>query len=119
MDKNDTIFGKILRGELPSERVYEDDKVLAFKDINPAAPVHILVIPRKHLVNLFDVEMDSEEDKALVGHIMAVAAQVAKEQGLEESGFRLVLNNGAGVGQTVFHMHAHIIGGRDLSWPPG
>lgn len=115
--ENTTIFGKILRGEIPSERVYEDDRVVAFKDIHATAPVHILVIPRKHLVNLFDVE--SEEDEALVGHLLRVAAQVAKEQGLEEDGFRLVMNNGAGVGQSVFHMHAHVIGGRELSWPPG
>ena len=116
-EENPTIFGKILRGEIPSERVYEDDRVVAFKDINAAAPVHILVIPRKHLVNLFDVE--SEEDEALVGHVLRVAAQVARAQGLEEDGFRLVMNNGAGVGQSVFHMHAHVIGGRELSWPPG
>lgn len=116
MSENATIFGKILRGELPCDRVYEDADVLAFRDINPAAPVHILVIPKQHVVNLFDV---TPEHDRLIGHLMRVAAQVAREQGLEEGGFRLVLNNGAGAGQTVFHMHAHVIGGRELSWPPG
>lgn len=116
MSENDTIFGKILRGEIPSDRVYEDEHVVAFKDINAAAPVHILVIPRKYLVNLFDV---GQEDRELMGHLMWAAAEVARQQGLEEDGFRLVMNNGAGAGQSVFHMHAHVIGGRDLSWPPG
>ncbi len=116
MMDNNTIFGKILRGEIPSERVYEDEHVVAFKDIHAAAPVHILVIPRKYLVNLFDV---THEDRELMGHLMWAAAEVAREQGLEEDGFRLVMNNGAGAGQSVFHMHAHVIGGRELSWPPG
>lgn len=116
MSENETIFGKILRGEIPSDMVYEDERVVAFKDINAAAPVHILVIPRKYIVNLFDVQ---PEDRELMGHLMWAAAQVAREQGLEEGGFRLVMNNGAGAGQSVFHMHAHVIGGRELSWPPG
>jgi histidine triad (HIT) family protein len=116
MAENNTIFGKIIRGEIPSDKVYEDDRALAFKDINPAAPVHILVIPKEHIVNLLDAEEDHAE---LLGHLMLVAAKVAREQGLEEDGFRLVANNGAGVGQTVFHLHLHIIGGRSLSWPPG
>ena len=116
MAENNTIFGKILRGEIPSEKVYEDERALAFKDINPAAPVHILVIPKEHIVNLLDAE---ESHAELLGHLMLVAAKVAREQGLEEGGFRLVANNGAGAGQTVFHLHLHVIGGRDLSWPPG
>ena len=116
MAENKTIFGKILRGEIPSEKVYEDDRAFAFKDINPAAPVHILVIPKEHIVNLLDAE---ESHAELLGHLMLVAAKVAREQGLEEDGFRLVANNGAGAGQTVFHLHLHVIGGRDLSWPPG
>jgi histidine triad (HIT) family protein len=116
MSENETIFGKILRGEIPSDKVYEDDHVVAFKDINATAPVHILVIPRKHVVSLFDVQL---EDRALMGHLMWAAAEVARQQGLEEGGFRLVMNNGAGAGQSVFHMHAHVIGGRELSWPPG
>ena len=115
-ERNDTIFGKILRGEIDSDQVYEDDHVVAFRDLHAAAPVHILVIPRKHIVNLFDM---GKSDRELVGHVMWAAAEVARQQGLEESGFRVVLNNGAGAGQSVFHMHAHVIGGRELSWPPG
>jgi len=114
---NPTIFGKILRGEIPSSKVYEDDDVFAFKDINPAAPVHILVIPKKYIVNMYDV---GEDDALLMGKLVIATAKIAREQGLtEEDGYRLVFNNGAGAGQTVFHMHAHILGGRDLSWPPG
>jgi histidine triad (HIT) family protein len=118
MESNPTIFGKILRGELPATVVYEDDKVLAFEDIHPCAPVHILVIPKRYIENLYAAQ---EEDAELLGHVMLVAARVARERGLEADGdgFRLVLNNGAGAGQTVFHMHAHVIGGRGLSWPPG
>ena len=110
------IFAKILRGEIPCDKVYENDHALAFRDINPQTPVHILVIPKEHIVNLLDAEEDHAE---LLGHLMLVAAKVARDQGLEEDGFRLVANNGAGVGQTVFHLHLHIIGGRSLSWPPG
>ncbi len=116
MSDNDTVFGKILRGEIPADKVYEDDTALAFRDANPAAPVHILVIPKKHIVNLYDAE---EGDEELLGHLMLVAAKVAREQGLEEDGFRLVANTKAGAGQSVFHLHLHVIGGRALSWPPG
>lgn len=115
-EENPTIFGKIIRGEIPAEKVYEDDDVLAFKDINPAAPVHILVIPKRRVVNLLEA---TEEDERLMGKVMLTARKVAIEAGLEEDGFRLVINNGAGVGQTVFHLHAHVLGGRDFSWPPG
>ncbi len=115
-DTNDTVFGKIIRGELPSEKVYEDDDVLAFRDLHPAAPTHILVIPKKHIVDLFDAV---EEDEALLGKLMLAARKVAIQEGLEEDGFRLVINNGAGVGQTVFHIHVHVLGGRSFSWPPG
>ena len=109
-----TIFKKIIDGEIPSDKVYEDEEVLAFRDINPAAPVHILVIPKKEIVNLYDAE---DGDAALLGRLMLAARKVAQEQGLDD--FRLVMNNGAGAGQTVFHMHIHVIGGRALSWPPG
>lgn len=112
--QNDTIFGKILRDELPSDRVYEDEMCIAFRDVNPAAPTHILVIPRKHIVNCYDAEAD---DRELLGHLMLTAAKVAQDEGLE--GFRLVVNNGAKAGQTVFHLHVHVLGGRELSWPPG
>ncbi|MBW2716762.1 MAG: histidine triad nucleotide-binding protein [Deltaproteobacteria bacterium] len=110
----DTIFGKIERGEIPAEIVYEDDRALAFRDVNPIAPVHLLVIPRKPLEMLSAAEAS---DESLLGHLLLVANQVAAEAGLEN--FRVVINNGAGSGQTVFHLHLHIIGDRPLSWPPG
>ena len=109
-----TIFSKILSGEIPSDRVYEDDDCIAFRDISPVAPMHILVIPRKEIPQL---DAMTAEDEALVGHLMRVATIVAKEQGFED--FRLVVNNGAGAGQTVFHLHLHVVGGRGLHWPPG
>jgi len=112
----DTIFGKVLRGELPSDEVYSDDEVYAFRDINPGAPVHILVIPRKPIPRVADA---TEEDAALLGKLLLVANKIAADEGLAESGYRLVINNGEGAGQTVFHLHVHLIGGRPLSWPPG
>ncbi len=114
--ENPTIFGKILRGEIPNDRVYEDEHCIAFRDITPAAPVHILVIPKKHIVNLYDA---APNDAELLGNLMLATAKIAREQGLEESGYRLVINNGANVGQSVFHIHLHILGGRPFSWPPG
>ena len=114
--ENPTIFGKILRGEMPCDAVYEDDHCLAFKDINPAAPTHILIIPKKYIVNLLHAEAGDAE---VLGHMLICAANIAREQGLDEDGFRLVINNGAGVGQTVFHIHMHILGGRSFGWPPG
>ena len=113
---NQTIFGKIIRGELDADKVFEDDDFLAFRDINPAAPVHILIIPKKHIVNLLET---SGNDGPILGEMMVLAGKIAKAEGLEESGFRFVINNGAGVGQSVFHIHGHILGGRDFSWPPG
>lgn len=110
----DTIFGRILRGEIPCEAVYEDAQCLAFRDIQPQAPVHVLVIPREPLVNLADAE---PRHQALLGHLLLVAAQVARQEGL--SSWRTVINNGAEAGQTVFHLHVHVIGGRPLLWPPG
>lgn len=112
----DTIFAKILRGELPSDEVYSDDEVYAFRDINPGAPTHILVIPRKPIPRVADA---TEEDAPLLGKLLLVANQIAEDEGLVESGYRLVINNGEGAGQTVFHLHVHVIGGRPLSWPPG
>jgi len=109
-----TIFSRILSGEIPSDRVYEDEHCIAFRDINPAAPMHILVIPRKEIAQL---DQMSPDDAPLVGHLMSVASRVAQQEGFDD--FRLVVNNGAGAGQTVFHLHLHVIGGRPLSWPPG
>jgi histidine triad (HIT) family protein len=110
----DTIFGKIARGEAAAKIVYEDDRALAFHDVNPQAPTHILVIPRKPIERLSAAE---ESDAPLLGHLMTVANRVAADAGLED--FRLVVNNGAGAGQAVFHLHLHVLGGRPLSWPPG
>lgn len=115
-DDNPTIFGKILRGEIPATVVYEDDRCMAFRDVNPAAPTHVLVIPRKHLATIDDM---TEDDEALVGHMVFVATRVARQEGVAETGYRLVMNCGAGGGQSVFHIHLHILGGRGMSWPPG
>jgi histidine triad (HIT) family protein len=115
-DTNPTIFGAILRGEIPSTRVWEDEHCIAFRDIHPAAPTHVLIIPRKHIPTLAHME---EEDRFLVGHLHWVATQVAAAEGLTERGYRLVFNVGEGGGQTVFHLHLHLLGGRQVSWPPG
>lgn len=109
-----TIFQKILDGEIPADKVFEDEQCIAFRDIHPAAPVHVLVIPRKALAR---VDAAQEEDEALLGHLLRVAGEVARAEGL--AGYRLVINNGALAGQTVFHLHVHVIGGRALAWPPG
>jgi histidine triad (HIT) family protein len=111
----DCIFCGIVEGTVPSEKVYENDKVLAFRDINPAAPVHVLIIPKKHIPSL----LEAEEEPELMGEIIAAASKVAKELGLAEKGFRLVNNCGDHGLQTVYHIHFHLVGGRQLSWPPG
>jgi histidine triad (HIT) family protein len=107
----DCIFCKIINKELDADIVYEDDKVVAFKDINPAAPVHILIVPRKHIPTLLDLEKD---DAALVGHLHLVANEVARAFKLAKKGYRLVINCGADAGQIVFHLHLHLLGGRPL-----
>lgn len=109
-----TIFKKIIDGEIPADKVFEDDDVLAFRDVNPAAPVHILVVPKREIVNLYDAD---DGDAELLGKLMLTARRVAEQEGLTD--FRLVANNGAGAGQSVFHMHLHVLGGRELAWPPG
>ncbi len=111
---SDTIFGKIIRREIPADIVYEDDDALAFRDVNPQAPTHILVIPKKPIAKLSDAEAS---DQALLGHLLLVSNKIAEKEGLDN--FRLVVNNGAGASQTVFHLHVHILGGRGFSWPPG
>jgi len=110
----DTIFHKIIRREIPAEIVYEDDLVICFKDIAPVAPIHILVVPKKTLPKVSDAK---KEDRDLLGHIVWVAAQIAEKEGL--AGYRLVMNCGSAAGQTVFQLHLHLLGGRDLEWPPG
>jgi len=113
---NDCLFCKISDGRIPSDKVYESDTFFGINDINPQAPTHILIIPRLHQATLLDVE---EKDHAVMGSVVSVANQLAKERGLDESGFRLVVNCGAGAGQSVFHIHFHLLGGRALNWPPG
>lgn len=110
----DTIFGRIARDEIPSERVYEDERAVAFRDISPQAPVHLLVIPREPIARLSEAR---DEHAELLGHLLLVARRVAAEAGLGD--FRLVVNDGSGAGQTVFHLHVHVLGGRPLGWPPG
>ncbi len=116
MSDNPTLFGKILRGEIPSERVWEDEQCIAFRDINPAAPTHILVIPRKYIPTANDFQESNEQ---LLGHLLVVASKVAKAEGIAEDGYRLVINCNPAGGQTVYHLHMHVLGGRSLSWPPG
>ncbi|MGI9345081.1 MAG: histidine triad nucleotide-binding protein [Gammaproteobacteria bacterium] len=111
----DTIFARILRQELPADVVYEDDQCLAFRDVSPQAPVHILLIPRKPIPKLSD---STPSDQQLLGHLLLKAPQIAEQQGIGDA-FRMIINNGAKAGQTVFHLHVHILGGRPLSWPPG
>ncbi len=111
-----TIFTKIINREIPAEIVYEDDLCLAFKDIDPQAPVHILIVPKKEIPRIADA---TEEDKTLLGHLMLKAREIAREQGIEESGYRLVINTNKDANQLVFHLHMHILGGREMDWPPG
>ena len=111
-----TIFSKIISGDIPADIVYEDEFVVAFRDIQPQAPSHILIIPRKPLVSVADATPDDAE---LLGRLLLAAASVARTLGLEEDGYRLVTNIGRDGGQSVFHLHIHLLGGRALSWPPG
>ncbi len=111
---SETIFSKIIDREIPADIIYEDDQCLAFRDINPQAPTHVLVIPRKPIAKLSD---SAAEDQALLGHLLLVTNKVAADEGLED--YRVVVNNGAGAQQTVFHLHIHLIGGRPFTWPPG
>jgi histidine triad (HIT) family protein len=110
----DCLFCKIIQGDIPTDKLYEDHEVLAFRDIAPVAPLHFLVIPKKHISGPSEV---TEEDEQVIGKMMRIGNQIAKEEGIEQ--FRLVLNNGEEAGQTVFHIHMHVIGGRSLNWPPG
>ena len=111
-----TLFQKIIDREIPADIVYEDDRSLAFRDIHPQAPVHVLVIPKKPLVS---VASASDEDRDLLGHLLIVARDVARQEGLADGGYRIVANNGRDGGQEVLHLHLHVLGGRQLTWPPG
>ena len=111
---SETIFSKIIKREIPATIIYEDDLAIAFRDVNPQAPVHFLVIPKQPIVKLSKATI---EDQALLGHLLLVANKVAAQEDLED--FRLVTNNGAAAGQSVFHLHIHVLGGRSFDWPPG
>ena len=110
-----TLFERIIAREIPADIVHEDDLCIAFRDIHPQAPVHVLLVPKQPIVNLYDATAD---DQAVLGHLLVTAPRIAAQLGLGEA-FRLNINNGAGAGQTVFHLHLHILGGRPFAWPPG
>lgn len=112
----DCLFCKIINGEIPSQKVYEDEYVYAFNDISPTAPVHVLIIPKKHISTINDIE---EDDSELIGKIYLAAKKIAKEKGISEEGFRIVTNCNKNAGQTVFHIHYHLLGGREFNWPAG
>lgn len=112
----DCLFCKIIAGEIPSAKVYEDDLVFAFRDIDPKAPTHILIIPKKHIASVNEI---NDENCSVVGHIFKVAAEIAKSEGIADDGYRIVTNIGENGGQTVGHLHYHMLGGRSLQWPPG
>src|SRR5690348_2595402 len=110
-----TIFGKIIKREIPATIVYEDDLCLAFQDVNPQAPTHVLLVPKKEIARLVDA---TAQDEALLGHLMVTAGKIARDLGIADA-FRLVVNNGADAGQSVFHLHLHLLSGRPFKWPPG
>ena len=112
----DTLFAKIARREIPAQIVYQDDDVTAFRDISPAAPTHILIVPNKVIPTLNDATLD---DQMLLGKLLLTAQKLAKEMGVAEEGYRVVMNVNSDAGQTVFHIHLHMLGGRKLTWPPG
>ncbi|HEX8773323.1 MAG TPA: histidine triad nucleotide-binding protein [Pyrinomonadaceae bacterium] len=114
--EQDCLFCRIVAGETAADVIHSDERSIVLRDINPQAPVHLLVIPREHLESLDDA---SQKDEAALGHLLRIAARVANEQGLSESGYRTVINTGAGAGQSVFHLHVHVLGGRSMQWPPG
>lgn len=114
--EQDCLFCKIVAGAIPAKLIFEDDRAVAFRDINPQAPTHALVIPRKHIASLDEA---SETDDALLGHLLLVAARVARAEGHAEGGYRTVINTGPDAGQSVFHVHVHVLAGRPLTWPPG
>jgi histidine triad (HIT) family protein len=110
------LFCRIIRGEIPAEMIHQDHLCVAIRDINPQAPTHVLVIPREHMESLDDA---SQRDEVLLGHLLRTAARIVNDLGHAESGYRTVINTGAGAGQSVFHLHVHVLGGRPMHWPPG
>lgn len=116
MPEQNCIFCQIIEGTIPGDIVHQDERCVAIRDTNPQAPVHLLVLPREHMESLDDA---SRSDEALLGHLLRVAARVANSEGASESGYRTVINTGSGAGQSVFHLHIHVLAGRGFSWPPG
>jgi histidine triad (HIT) family protein len=116
MAEQNCIFCQVVAGQISADIIYSDEHAVAFRDINPQAPVHALVIPREHMDSLDDA---AGRDDATLGHLLRIAARVANDEGLSQTGYRTVINTGAGAGQSVFHLHIHVIGGRRLGWPPG
>lgn len=116
MPETDCLFCKIIAGHIPAEFVHQDDRCVVIRDINPQAPTHVLVIPREHMESLDDA---SQKEEPLLGHLLRIGARVANEAGHGESDYRTVINTGAGAGQSVFHLHVHVLGGRPMHWPPG
>lgn len=110
------VFARILRKEIPAEIVHEDEHCIAFRDVSPQAPVHLLVIPKNAIASVGDA---TPQDQAVLGHLLLTAGSLARQQGFAEKGYRLVVNHGAGAGQTVFHLHVHVLAGRHFAWPPG
>ncbi|MEA4940112.1 MAG: histidine triad nucleotide-binding protein [Christensenella sp.] len=113
---SDCIFCKIVSGDIPSTKIFEDEQVIAFRDINPQAPTHVLVVPKRHIPGVNEL---AEADEALVGHVYSVISKLVRELGIDESGYRVVVNSGADGQQSVPHLHFHVLGGRLLAWPPG
>jgi len=116
MSANECLFCKIIAGDIPAEVIHQDERCVAIRDARPQAPTHILVIPREHIESLDEA---SQRDEALLGHLLRMSARMANQEGLSESGYRTVINTGTGAGQTVFHLHVHVLGGRPFNWPPG
>ncbi len=116
MSETNCLFCKVIAGEIPAEIIQRDDRCVVIRDINPQAPTHLLVIPTDHIESLNEA---SRRDEPLLGHLLRVGARVANQAGLDESGFRTVINTGEGAGQSVFHLHVHVLGGRTMNWPPG
>ena len=116
MSEKDCLFCKILDGEVPADVIYEDETMIAFRDINPKAPTHVLLIPRRHIATMNDLQ---ESDVSVAGELFTTAAKIAADEGLAEDGYRVVMNCNEAAGQSVFHIHLHLLGGRRMSWPPG
>ena len=116
MPEDNCLFCQIIAGEIPTDLLHQDERCVAIRDINPQAPTHVLVIPREHMESLNDA---SNRDEQLLGHLLRVGARIANDEGHAERGYRTVINTGAGAGQSVFHLHVHVLGGRPMNWPPG